>query len=178
MQETMKRFKEQNESTDPKQPGVGLLSLWSPTALAGQHLGLEISWREATKGSQKDHEPLGSTAQHGLGRRFPPASAPDMLGVSPSCPPPAPPQTSPSSKHLHLLPGHGHPPPPGTSDIPQLPREQEQRRPMLPGWMQHRDGTWEDTHTDQGQKSHQIIGKQRACNNEKRTDFVTNHFFL
>lgn len=41
-----------------------------------------------------------------------------------------------------------------------------------------RGGMWEERHTDRGQKSHQIIGKQRACNNEKGTDFVTNHFFL
>lgn len=160
----------------PNNPGLGCSASGHPLRWQDN----TSDWRSA--GERPPKAPRRTTslwpAQHGLGRRFPPASAPDMLGVSPSCPPPTPPQTSPSSKHLHLLPGHGRPPPPGTSDIPQLPREQEQRRPMLPGWMQHRGGTWEDTHTDQGQKSHQIIGKQRACNNEKRTDFVTNHFFL
>lgn len=176
----MKRFKEQNKSRDPRQPWG-----WAAQPLVTHCAGRTPAWT-----GERQPEALKRTtslwpAQHSLGRRFPPAPAPGKLGVSPgllpvspSCPPPTPPEIFPSSKHLHLLPGHGCPPPPASSDIPQLPREQEQQEPMLHGWMQHRGETWEDTHTEQGQKSHQIIGKQRACNNEKRTDFVTNHFFL
>lgn len=128
--------------------------------------------------------------RHGLGRRFPPASAPGVLGLSPghlpvdpSCPPPTPSQTSPSSKHLYLLPGHRCPPPPSTSE-PTAPKgaraasSQTSGSTRFMGGCSTKGGTWEERHTDRGQKSHQIIGKQRACNNEKRTDFVTNHFFL
>ena len=98
---------------------------------AGQHLGPETSWREATKGSQKDQEPLAGTARSG--QEFSSSVTPRVLGLSPghlpvnpSFPPPTPSQTSPSSKHLHLLPGRRRPPPPATSDSPQLPRVQEQ----------------------------------------------------
>lgn len=126
--------------------------------------------------------------RHGLSRRFSPASPSGVVGlnpghlpVSPSCPPPTPSKTSPSTSDL--LPGHT-PPPLANSHNQQLPRAREQqhryrpRQQTLRRWMRHQGGTWKERHTDRGQKSHQIIGKQRACNNEKRTDLVTNHFFL
>lgn len=170
MQEAMKRFKEQNKSRDPRQPRG-----WAAQPRVNHCAGRTPPWT----GERQPEAPKRTTslwaAQHSLGRRFPPAPAPGELGVSPG-----PRPVSPSCPLQPLL---RHLPPPRTW---MSSTSSQQRHPTAPKrakaaganapWVDAAQGR--HTHTDQGQKSHQIIGKQRACNNEKRTDFVTNHFFL
>lgn len=124
MQEATERFKEQKKSTDPKQPRAGLLST-----------GHALCWQDTTFhwGSAAERQPKAPKrttslwpAQHSLGRRFPPAPAPGMQGEleeswAASCEPLQPllRQLPPPSTSIHLLPGHGCPPPPATSHSSQ-----------------------------------------------------------
>lgn len=100
-----------------------------------------LVWREQPKGPRAFGQ--HSTVWAGVS----PSTSPWHVGCEPLLPTSSPSSDISLLQALHLLPGHGCPPPPATSDIPQLPSDQEQQEPMFPGWMQHKGGTWEDTHT-------------------------------